>query len=346
MSRTMWGLRKRFVHRIFRVPMADPTIQQDIVQSADFFAQYQGQVNWLLEPFAVDGSSIMLYGRQGSGKSTLAWQLAHALSTGSPWIGFPVARPIKMCYLNLDMPYKEFWRLMQRGSLDGFVPNGNIVVPDPKTFKGLNIRRPASKQYLKDLIEMHQIEGMVIDVISEAYIPSTGNVDINIEARGVVRGLQELVPNGVLIFLQHVRKGSPYKKTDEDDPDNFLGAGGWETIVTTSLKLTKDPDSGAAKLYPKKSRIDVAGFKELPLTLRPHGFFDAQHPYGEVLRSWPRLVPLGERFTPKSKTEVFEDVAKRCNTDADTVRSTFYRWRKNGTYFEWADALFTPDESV
>jgi len=321
--------------------MADPSTTSDILQSGDFFARYEGEVEWLLEPFAVDGSSIMIYGRQGSGKSTLAWQLAHSLSTGLPWIGFPVARPLRMCYLNLDMPYKEFWRLIERGSKDGFEPNGNLLVPNPDVFPTINVRNEQSYKYLQLMVKVHGIEGLVIDVIGEAYIPAQSG-DINMEARGVVKKLQALVPNGLLIFLQHVRKGSPYKKVDESDPDNFLGAGAWEAAVSTSLKLTKDKDDNV-KLHAKKSRIDVAGFKELPLDLKDHGFFEANHGYGELLRTWPRLVPLEERFIPKQKKEVFEDIAKRCNTDPDAIRATFYRWRKSGVYFEWADKL---DESV
>ena len=85
----------------------------------DYYAKAQKQKEWILEPFGVAGSLIMIYGRQGLGKSTLAWQMAHSLTTGEPFLGFTPQKTGPVIYLQLDMPDGEFALLQERTARGG-----------------------------------------------------------------------------------------------------------------------------------------------------------------------------------------------------------------------------------
>src|SRR5690606_535980 len=79
----------------------------DLVSADAFLTNRKEVPPWILRPFLVNGSTMMLYGRQGIGKSSLALQLAYSLTSGEPWMGFPVARSGPVIYLQLDMSVEE-----------------------------------------------------------------------------------------------------------------------------------------------------------------------------------------------------------------------------------------------
>ena len=324
--------------------MADPVLsvngKRPFILASEFLRTYKKDIEWVVEPFLVPGSAMMIYGRQGAGKSRLAWQLAYALSTGTPWIGFPVARPHRVMYLNSDMPYVEFLALAERAQRDGMTSLENIVVPNPSDFESIDVLNTKHYKMLKDFIGDEHIEGVIVDVIAEIFTPRGS--DVNATARQVVNHMRRLTAKGLLVYLNHERKKVDrfFAKKDESDEDDdlFLGAGEWERAATSSLRIKKEPDA-SRKLFPKKTRILPPGFRELPLMVSKNGFFTAVHGYAEVLRTWPRYVPYQERFAPESQADVFKDVARRCEVSLDAVKKNFQRGRDSGVFYEWADYL-------
>lgn len=277
---------------------------------------------------------MMLYGRQGAGKSSLLWQLAHALSTGAAWLGFPTAQPGRVLYLSLDMPYREFTRVQSRGELGGFPMNDNIIVND-KEWMECNIFNPRDHQKLKETLVKNEIQHLFLDTISEGYVSPPNVTDVNEEARAVIRRFQQLVPDGVFVFLKHERKEPGFipQTAKVNERDSFSGAVGWESKPTASLRLSDADDKHV--LQAGKCRIDQAGFKKMPLIQSKHGFYEAEHSHVQMLRFWPRFIPEEERFVPKSQKEVFEDIAQRNGGKVDTIRQSFNRARKQGVDFAW-----------
>jgi RecA-family ATPase len=308
-----------------------------LVGALDFFNAPLNDEDWIVEPFLMKGSSLLLYGRQGSGKSTLAWQLAHSLSTGAHWLGFNIQRTGPVVYLNLDMPRREFRRLMHRAHDGGIPINANLIVPEGDN-EGFDILSKTDRANLERQITELKPIAIVIDTVSDSYQPK-GASDINMEVRSVINSFRNLVPAGVVVMLLHERKQSPYKKNEdkEDDADAFSGPTAWEAKVSTSIRLTNFYDT--PKLWERKFRLDKAPFKTLALHRTPNGLFVPESLHTQLLQSWPACVPEGERFTPTRLKDVFADVAKRSNEAEDTVRKAFYRAKGQGVEYAWAEAL-------
>ena len=310
-----------------------------LVPATTFLAQLVDEEDWVLEPFLVVGSYLLLYGRQGSGKSTLAWQLAHSLTTGAPWLGHPVSRQTNVAYLNLDMPMREFRRLMLRAQHDGVPTNPRIYVPDVENVdEPLNILNNKHLAALDETLKPLQPVSIFVDTVADAFHPGT-QTDVNAEAREVVGRFRRLAEGGITTFLLHERKQSPYRKAEEreDDPDAFSGATAWEAKASSSLRLTNfrnDP-----WLHACKTRIDVPDFSKLHLTRTDHGLFTASHSHQQMLRFWPTCVPVAERFTPATQLQVFEDVARRAGESVETVKKAFQRARKAGVEFGWLEKV-------
>jgi hypothetical protein len=314
-----------------------------LVPVGEFLRSAAAPTKWVIEPFLVEGSAMMLYGRQGVGKSTLAWQLAHSLSTGVPWLGYPVFRTGRTLYLNLDMPAEEFQMLMKRARREG-ISGDDVFVPIGES-PDFNAFQRNDRDQLTHLVEEQQIANIIVDTVADAFHPGTIS-DVNAEARAVIAFLRSLVPHGALVYLLHERKQSPYKKAEEaeNDPDAFSGATAWEGKATSSLRLTQR--SSTARLHAKKCRIALPGFDVLQLARTDNGLFEAAHSHQQMLRFWPRYVPPHERFTPRTKADIFDDIAERTGEPFETVKQTYYRGRKAGTYYPWEELIDKADVDI
>lgn len=299
---------------------------------------------WIVEPFCVPGSSLMLYGRQGSGKSTLAYQLAFALATGSPWLNFPVWQAGPTVYLQFDMPRYEWNMLLHRAQVSYPVVESlhfNHRSTDDDLSR-VNVLQGKEYRELADVLSEVRPAAIVVDTISEGFAPSRAlQQDINEEAREVIRLWHTLVPEGVFVFLKHERKGSVWKAKqddeEDDDIDAFSGPAGWETKVTTSLRLTNK--NGRARLWVQKCRLADPGFRQLELGRDAQGFFTAPLGHEQMLATWPRMVPAAQRFAPQAVADVLRDVAERTGEPFDTVKQAYYRAKRMGKIYPWALAL-------
>jgi len=316
------------------------------ITSQEYYAAVQGKIDWVIEPFCVRGSLLMLYGRQGAGKSTLAYQLAHSLASGTPWLGFPVHRTGPVFYLTLDMPKAEYGRLLERVQNSGLDLRSDILPSHPE-LAHFNIRVRDDRKQLQAAIQAVQPVAVIVDTIAKAYTPSASN-DINQEVRDVLGKFREVTGDAVLVYLMHERKKSQFKKLDdhEEDEDAFSGPAAWEQDATTSLRLLDG--NGHYRLKAGKTRLDLPGFNVLPLARGPQtkgGLFSASADYQQQLMFWPRFVPLAERFEPSNITDVLLDVAERSGASLDAVKQHFYRQKKAGVEFAWSTRLKSEKEA-
>jgi hypothetical protein len=307
------------------------------IRARELLRRNKGEIQWVMKPFAVKGSVLMLYGRQGLGKSRLLWQLSYALATGTDWLGFQVQRPGKVAYVSLDMPEGEAEKMLIDAEQCGLGHD--------------DIYFPASQEL--NLLKRHELEGfaeglmeadathIVLDTGERSFTPVRG-ANINDEVRAVIKAYQTCVPQGMAAYSHHNRK-RPGRQTEEDfetDADSFTGAVQWEGSATSSIKLTQR--NRQLRLYFMKNRLAKPNMISLLLSQdEESGFFRAHHDYQSALIRWPTLVPEQERFIPKQAIEVFRDVAARYEVKTDTVKAQFHRMRKNKIHFDWYDELLS-----
>lgn len=71
-------------------------------------------VEWLVEPLLVKSDRAVLYGAFGSFKSWLLLDIAIHLAAGCDWLGFPVARPLRVLYIDEEMNERTLRRRLKR----------------------------------------------------------------------------------------------------------------------------------------------------------------------------------------------------------------------------------------
>lgn len=299
-----------------------------------FYEAHTGTLPWLIDPFAVEGSTIFLYGRQGIGKSSLAWQLAFALTTGTPWLGHITHRAGRVLYLSLDMPELEFGRLMERAALAGMPPSDSILMPSQPT-EAFDILTDGNT--FLEAAKQAELLGLIVDTAADAFTPGRLH-DINAEVRVVIRRFRQAVPHGLLVLLSHDRKKPAMQSAEQNayDTDAFLGPTAWEAKTTTSLRLTRTQNG--VRLHINKCRLDKPPYTHLDLAVSDHGFFSARPSLLQALYDWQE--PVGELKA------VFEALARQFGEDPETVRRAYNRAVKRGVCFKWASDIHRTTKNV
>lgn len=315
----------------------------DLVSADAFLTNRKEGPPWILRPFLLNGSTMMLYGRQGIGKSSLALQLAYSLTSGEPWMGFPVARSGPVIYLQLDMSVEESRMWLVRASNAGMDFGGRLFLPKPGDgawdFPDFNIFNAAHEARLAELVREVEPVAVILDTTDDGYRP-TRALSLTDEPRQVIRAYRRACAGAAFIFLRHERKTAPGKrgKLDEDDPDAFSGPKEWEGTATASLQLARLKD-GTMRLRVRKSRADKAPASNLQVAPLAHGFFGVERSHAQVLWYWPESVPIAKRASEiaavRSKADLFRVVAARTGVSPESVKMLYYRGRDNGVVFPW-----------
>lgn len=296
---------------------------------------------WVLKPFLLEGSMMMLYGRQGLGKSSLMMQLAHSFITGEPWLGFEVQKTGKVLYIQLDMAMFETHRINQRALAAGLFPGDAVNEFHVSDWQqGFDGGRHAHVLALRKWCAVHEPVAVIVDTINDAIGMHVGSND---DVRTLLRKLQDAIFPAALIFLNHERKKSKYEATQTeenigDDDDAYLGFGAYEQKVASSLQL-KSTESMGLQLRVRKTRLDKLGFSQLQLSKDEFGFFHQKHSSQQMLLQWPYCLPRTEQeavlASCQSFADVFRDIAERTGTSFEAVKKQFHREKARGVEHAW-----------
>ena len=302
--------------------------------------------SWVLKPFLVAGSGMMLYGRQGIGKSTLAMQLAAAFANGEEWLCFPTFAKGKTLWLQLDMPRAELRRLIVRSEKGKLFRNGtreqvmyaNMTDGEHEAFD-FNVFHDEDVQALLRIVEEKRPALLIVDTISDAY-RLRAQRELNEQIRDVLKILRTVVSRvgAVMVYLNHERKRS--QQTVGDDKDAFLSAVAFETFATASIQLTgsgKDEEQHFSLKF-RKCRLDDPGFDKLELTKDSLGFFAPVFSASQAILTWPYSVPVSLRHTG-GRDAVMDTIAAHLNFSRDALRQAWHRLKREP---EWAMPSVTP----
>lgn len=300
---------------------------------------------WILKPFLMRGSSMMLYGRQGIGKSSLVAQLAHSFISGEPWLGFPIEETGPVVWLQFDMAVEEARRLIERAQDAGMDFQQQLYTPAPDEELGeqvptFNIYNPEHEQALLSVLRQVKPVAVILDTADDGY-ESPQHKSVVEVAREVVKKYRRAAGHAAFIFLRHERKRSSYQRDeDDDDPDAFSGPKEWEAVASSSLQL-KATREGGYVLRVRKSRLDRAPLSALRMDKDDYGFFLPKQGHAQMLQFWPACVPQQDREAvvagAHSMNDVFRDVAERSGTNFEVVKKTYQRAR--GVDWAWSSLL-------
>lgn len=107
-------------------------------------------------------STLVFYGEGGSGKTTLTIDLAFHLAAGVDWLGFEIARPVRVMLLENEGPIDEYRLKIRRklASWPGPSLGGRLLVHEAPWGR-VDLRRDAAVEGLAGELAHHQIDVLI-----------------------------------------------------------------------------------------------------------------------------------------------------------------------------------------
>lgn len=181
--------------------------RQELAISGDTFvamvAESKKPVPWLFEDFIVEGDQLIIAGASKAGKSWLALQFAVTAATGGKFLRWQAVRPLKTCYINLEVGRHMWSRRVVKQVPDHLaaVCNDNFVsVNSLRTFDVLDAKQLQQMQrYIKD----NGFELVVIDVLSRCH---SVDENVNGEMKRVLFALRAMCCGAASLVVHHARK--------------------------------------------------------------------------------------------------------------------------------------------
>ena len=189
---------------------------------------------WLLRPLLPVGGTALLYGDAKVGKSFLALQLVSAIQTGDQFLGFEVASPGPVCYVQLDTP-RSLWA----DRIETLVSNGLNLTrtkhADRDTlncwpFDALN---PEHIETLKSAVPT-DCKLVVIDTLRAAHL---GEENDSKTMANVIAQLVAATQPAALLMVTHSKK--PNYDNGPDILADLRGSSAQVAAVDAILRLTK-----------------------------------------------------------------------------------------------------------
>lgn len=308
----------------------------DVQTVGEYLEIAGGEVPWVIKPFCIKGSSVMLFGRPKVGKSRAILQICNSVINGEPWMGFPVLRTGKVLYLQLDMAVLELQRVITRGLEAGMKLKEGLLIPrlpEKEHRVDFDILRDSDFARLGELCAKHEPVMVIVDTINDGFRPRPQDKDVNMLAREVHKRFMGAVGDAVLVFINHKRKQSAmFAKTDGDTPDEdgYLGGSGWAGVASSTLEIFRKKDKSVC-LWIHDMRLEEKPATFVPLSKEAGGFFAPELDMSATLRLWPGCLSAEERRAVEecdwSKNMVFKAVAEASRSKFDAVKAHYYRYR-------------------
>lgn len=191
----------------YTAPVKFTPTEDDIqtVYTINELLEAEFKMEWLVENLLTKGSINFISAESGIGKSRLSMQLAEAMASGSDFLTWSIARPIKTMFLSLEMDrymLKHFSESLSKGKLyetdtsDNFllVPVGNPI----------QLESEDGTRYLRYLLEEYKPEVMFIDALGSLTFDALGEE----QAKGINNKLAEFISEfgTTFVVIHHNRK--------------------------------------------------------------------------------------------------------------------------------------------
>ena len=171
---------------------------------------------WIIKNLLPVGGIANIYGKPKAKKSFASTGMAQAIASGAPdWNGFPVLKPGKVFYLQIDTPRGEWadrWHRLKEAGFDvSNVMQADMLLTPSYPF---NILDPHQHDWLKKQVELEKPVLVIIDTLREAHGADENN---STDMRNVITGIVSACAPAAVLLVSHARKDSLFSMTAGDD---------------------------------------------------------------------------------------------------------------------------------
>ena len=181
---------------------------------------------WLIKPFIPVEGIVLLYGKKGVGKSPLTWALAHAVATGTPWLGYPAQDKGIVLYIEVDTPVPVVSPRMkpvmgQDLDIHIYFPPGSIADHD-----GWKRLQAETKECTPKLVIVNTLRKVHVGDDTKSTIPSL-----------VYSRFRFQWPHACIVFVHHEKKTPSNPEHGFSSGEEFSGSLAWANDAQVVLRL-------------------------------------------------------------------------------------------------------------
>lgn len=170
---------------------------------------------------------MLLMGPPKAGKSFLAWDLATAVATGTPFMGYACEQPSKVLYLQLDTKEAAWTERLNNFAKEGVnldIPNLRLVHQEDMLLP-LLITTDKGKAFVRSLMATVDPALVIMDVLREVHAEDENDSTV---MKNVFDAMEPLFTGRTLLLVHHSRKMTP----DDDKAPNINNLARGSSYVT------------------------------------------------------------------------------------------------------------------
>ncbi len=239
----------------FEVTQTNESIK--LVYTANELLHSDFKLDWLVEKLIPKKGLCLITAEPGIGKSRLSMQLALALATGTPFLKYPVERPMTVMYLSLEMQgdmLKHFLEnQLSATDLEKSLSDNYKLVP---LGRPLDLTSSEGFDFLDMLLEEHDPEVMFIDALGSLTFDELGEV----QSKDITTRLHELTAKyGTTFFVIHHNRKPDLSGKKRPSLGDVYGSQYIAAHSDLVLSLFMPENQSHVELVTLKSRAVAAG---------------------------------------------------------------------------------------
>ncbi|HVM12639.1 MAG TPA: AAA family ATPase [Actinomycetota bacterium] len=169
-------------------------------------------------------STAVFYGEGGSGKTTLTIDLALHLAAGVEWLGFEIAKPVRVMLLENEGPIDEYQLKLDRKLLswNGPKPDGRLRVHD-RPWGRVDLRADVAVEGLAKQIRLHEIDVLIAGPVRRLGLEGGGTPAETVAYMQLLDRVRHLAGRRVAIVnVHHENKGGDISGAFEAEFDTVV----------------------------------------------------------------------------------------------------------------------------
>jgi hypothetical protein len=205
----------------------------DLITAKDFNDMEIEETPWLIDEILYSEGLCLLYGAEGTGKSYIALDMAHAIATGSDWLGkFKVSSPAPVLYLDKENPKPL---IKKRLSGLGVTAQENLFwLKYPHKMK-LSDGKTGVSSFARTIGEIVVERGIKLIIIDSFVDFIEGNESSSTDTQDFFNCIREIFPNVAYLALHHENK--PTQGVSRNDSQRIRGSSNLAAQAFTAFRL-------------------------------------------------------------------------------------------------------------